>query len=80
MDLGTAETLAMFALASVMTDHRLVHGTNTPEYADMSTTMCDLRSAVNLARGVPPEHITALGYPDLGYLREQRARRPGGHG
>lgn len=64
--------LHMMALASRMTDHRHDHGTDTPEYANMVTSMCDLRTAVNIARGVPLDRITGQGYPDLAYTRARR--------
>ncbi|MFK0249267.1 hypothetical protein ACIQUM_31600 [Amycolatopsis azurea] len=75
MELGTVEVLRMMSLASVMTEHRFRFGIRTPEYADMATSMCDLRSAVNVGRAVPLEHITGQGYPDLDYIRAHRQGR-----
>ena len=42
----------------------------TVEYADARTSMADLRTAINLAKGVPFEHIdpsTGYGYTEDGY-------------
>lgn len=75
MDLVMRAKLRMMSLASPLTDRRVAHGTRDPRYADMVTSMCDLRAALNLALGVPADNIGGLGYPDLDWTRAQRAAK-----
>lgn len=72
IDLATAAVLRMLALGSRMSEYRSSHDVDSPGYVDMVTSMCDLRAGLNIARGVPIEHITSLGYPSLDYARERR--------
>ncbi|MER7009925.1 hypothetical protein ABT324_00655 [Saccharopolyspora sp. NPDC000359] len=74
MDLAMIWRVRMMALASEMSSHR-TGAVPMPEYADLVGSMCDLRAAVNIAQGVPVEHITSQGYPDMAYLRHRARRR-----
>lgn len=74
MDQVMTWKLRMMALASELSALR-PGSSPTPEKADLVGSMCDLRAAVNIARGVPVEHITGQGYPDLDWARHQARRR-----
>lgn len=77
--------VAMSSTASQMSDEHQ-RGGNTVRYADLRTSMNDLRASLCIAIGVPPEHIDRNGYdlstPEAGeYMAAQRreieARRAG---
>ncbi len=60
MDKAQEVWLAMLSLSCAMADYPR----NSPEHADMATSMSDLRVARLTAKGVSPDTLDANGYPN----------------